>query len=118
MGAGKSMKQLESLDIVRGNRAVVCISEEVGDISILGSYNRITIAPVPHCYLHSLTVEGVSNRVRLERNTYLVEILGTDNSVTVAKGVAVERMRIQGEEVRWTSGKKDREEQGTEDGEV
>ncbi len=118
--AGKSKqvqreREVERMDI-RSNSAVLSIRDRVAEISILGSHNRITIHPVSCSFLHSLTVEGTSNSVRLERSTHLVDILGTDNSVTVAKGVAVERMRIQGDEVRWVAGKKDIEERGTEDG--
>lgn len=108
-------REVERMDI-RSNSTVLSIHDRAAEISILGSHNRITIHPVSDSSLHSLTVEGSSNTVRLERSTHLVDILGADNSVTVAKGTAVERMRIQGEVVRWVAGKKDMEERGTEDG--
>lgn len=110
-----STREVERVDIHRSSTVIV-IREIAAEVAILGSHNSVTIATVPRGFLGTLTVEGVRNRVRLERNTHLVEVLGTDNSVTVAKGITVERLRIQGEEVRWTAGKKDLGDRGTEDG--
>lgn len=112
---GESSREVERMDI-RVCSAVLVIRESAAEIAILGSHNTITISQIASGFLGTLTVEGASNCVRLERDTHLVDILGTDNAVTVTKGVTVQRMRLQGEEVRWTTGKKDLGERGTEDG--
>lgn len=116
--AGKTSTPLkpireDTLDLDKSH-TVLHVYKDLVAVHVSSSHSQVTIHSLAESSLESLTVRGVSNRVRLERNAVLVDILGTDNTVVLAKGVKVKRLQIQGKEMG--PGKKDWEED-TETGE-